>query len=59
MQDEKASIESIRHAIINYIITDHPSTYSAATLPLDQSLVELVVGTFMTYPLEYQKSPAT
>lgn len=41
MQDEKASIESIRHAIINYIITDHPSTYSAATLPLDQSMVEL------------------
>jgi acyl carrier protein len=42
-QERSSSIESIRNAIINYVITNQPSSYNTETIPLDQSLLELEV----------------
>jgi acyl carrier protein len=37
------SSDSIRASIIEYILKNHVSPYEAATIPLDESLVELEV----------------
>ena len=35
--------DSIRHEIIEYVLANHMSPYDKATMPLDESLVELGV----------------
>lgn len=35
--------ESIRQAIVGYVVENHPSEYCSKTLPRDQSLLELGV----------------
>jgi acyl carrier protein len=37
------SDDSIRHQIIEYVLANHMSPYDKATMPLDESLVELGV----------------
>jgi acyl carrier protein len=37
------SLEELAAAMVDYIVTQHPSRFSADTLPRDQSLLELEV----------------
>jgi len=41
--DSKAQLAEIRAALIDYILSQHPSKYTKETLPLDESLLELGV----------------
>ncbi len=41
--DSDAQIAEIRVAMIDYIVSQHPSKYTKETLPLDESLLELGV----------------
>jgi acyl carrier protein len=41
--DFRPQIEDIAAALVNYVLTQHPSKFNADTLPRDESLLELEV----------------